>query len=66
MPELPEAKRARYVEEFGLTDYDASILTSAREISRLFEDATELCGEPKEVSNLIMGELMRLMSETST
>ena len=48
------------------TDYDASILTSAREISRLFEDATELCGEPKEVSNLIMGELMRLMSETST
>ena len=58
MPELPEAKRARYVEEFGLTDYDASILTSAREISRLFEDATELCGEPKEVSNLIMGELM--------
>ena len=66
MPELPEAKRVRYVEEFGLTDYDASILTSAREISRLFEDATELCGEPKEVSNLIMGELMRLMSETST
>ena len=53
MPELPEAKRARYVEEFGLTDYDASILTSAREISRLFEDATELVANLKKFQTLL-------------
>lgn len=66
MPELPEAKRKRYIDEFGLTEYDAGVITSARELAYLFEDATEICKKPKEVCNLIMGELMRLMSETAT
>ena len=66
MPELPEAKRARYISELGLSEYDAGVITSARELAFLFEEATELCGKPKEVCNLIMGELMRLLSETGT
>ncbi len=66
MPELPEAKRARYIKEFGLSEYDASVITAERQIAYLFEDATAICGKPKEVCNLIMGELMRLMSDTST
>lgn len=66
LPELPEAKRSRYIKNFGLTEYDASILTSAKEFAFLFENATAICNEPKEVCNLIMGELMRLLSETST
>lgn len=66
MPELPEDKRARYINDMGLSEYDASVLTSAREIAHLFEDAAEKCGKPKEVCNLIMGELMRLLSETAT
>lgn len=66
MPELPEAKRKRYIDEFGLTEYDAGVITSAKELAYLFEDSTAICGKPKEVCNLIMGELMRLMSETST
>lgn len=66
MPELPEDKRRRYMTEFNLSEYDASVITSERQIAYLFEDATKICGKPKEVCNYIMGELMRLMSETAT
>lgn len=66
MPELPETKRTRYVHELNLSDYDAGQLTSSREISRLFEESCALCDNPKEVANLIMGDLMRLMTETAT
>ncbi len=66
LPELPEAKRKRYVEKLGLTEYDAGVITSAKQLAFLFEDTVKLCGKPKEVCNLIMGELMRLMSETVT
>lgn len=66
MPELPEAKRARYISEFGLSEYDASVITAERQIAYIFEDATKICGKPKEVCNYVMGELMRLMSETGT
>lgn len=66
MPELPGAKRARYIKEFGLSEYDASVITAERQIAYIFEDATAICGKPKEVCNYVMGELMRLMSETGT
>ena len=66
MPELPEAKRARYMSEFGLSEYDASVITAERQIAYIFEDAVAICGKPKEVCNYVMGELMRLMSETGT
>lgn len=66
MPELPEAKRARYIKDFGLSEYDASVITSERQIAYLFEDTVKLSNEPKEACNLIMGELMRLMSDTGT
>ncbi len=66
LPELPEAKRARYISEFGLSEYDAGVITSAKQLAYLFEDTTAICGKPKEVCNLVMGELMRLLSETST
>ncbi len=66
MPELPEAKRARYMSEFGLSEYDASVITAERQVAYIFEDATKICGKPKEVCNYVMGELMRLMSETGT
>lgn len=66
MPEPAEAKRARYRERYGLSEYDAEMLTSAREYAALFEAATALCGQPREVASLIMVELMRLMSDTAT
>lgn len=66
MPELAAEKRARYMQAFSLPAYDAGILTSARELALLFEEATALCGKPKEVANLIMAELMRLLAGTAT
>lgn len=62
-PELRDAKRARYVVEYGLPDYDAGILTSAKKLADIFEETTALCGNPKKVSNWLMVETMRLMKE---
>ena len=66
MPELMEQKCSRYIKEFGLTEYDVGVITSSKEIAFLFEEATALCGQPKEVANLIMVELMKLMADTNT
>lgn len=66
MPELPEQKRARYRTNYGLSEHDAKILTSGKQLARLFEQASDLCGKPKEVANLIMVELMRLLSDSDT
>lgn len=63
MPELAGAKRLRYVEEMGITPYDAAVLTTEKKLAQLFEDAAGQCGNPKEVANLITGEVMRLMKE---
>jgi aspartyl-tRNA(Asn)/glutamyl-tRNA(Gln) amidotransferase subunit B len=58
MPELPQAKRARYVETFGLTSYDAAQLTAGPEIAAYFEAlAAKLPREAKLAANWIMGEL---------
>lgn len=63
LPELPEAKEKRYVADFGLTPYDASILISSKYLAGLFEEAAALCGNPKEVANMIMGDLMKLLND---
>ncbi len=66
LPELPEAKKARYLEQYALPEYDVDIITGSRALVRLFEDANSVCENPKEVSNWIMGEVLRLASETNT
>ncbi len=63
LPELPDAKRARYMEEFGLPAYDASILISSKYLADLFEKAVDICKKPKEVANMIMGDLMKLLND---
>lgn len=62
IPELPDAKRARFVREYGLPDYDADMLTQSRALADYFESAAKLSGQPKVVSNWMMGELMRLLN----
>ena len=64
-PELRDQKYKRYVEQYGLPAYDAQILTSAKKLADLFEEAVKLCEKPKKVSNWLMGETMRLMKEHS-
>lgn len=62
LPELPEAKLARFISEFNLPEYDAEILTESRETAQYFEDTVSAGGDPKTVSNWIMGDLTRLMN----
>ena len=66
MAELPEAKRARYINEFGLNEKSAQTLTSAKEVAYLFEDTAALSGLARESANIIIGDILRLMKETST
>jgi len=60
--ELPEAKRDRIVKEYGLPEYDADMLTQSRALAAYYEEAARLSGQPKVISNWIMGELMRLLN----
>ncbi len=62
-PELRDEKLKRYMEAFGLPEYDAKILTSVKKLADLFEETTKLCEKPKKVSNWLMGETMRLLKE---
>ena len=62
IPELPDAKRERFVKAYGLPEYDADMLTQSRALASYFEEAAKLSGQPKVVSNWMMGELMRLMN----
>ena len=66
LPELPEAKKARYMSEYKLPEYDVDIITGSKDLVKIFEEAYEGCKNAKEVSNWIMGEVLRLASETST
>ena len=62
IPELPDAKRNRFVKEYGLPEYDADMLTQSRGLAAYFEESAALSGQPKVISNWMMGELMRLMN----
>ena len=62
-PELRTEKMARYQQQFQIPQYDAEILTSSKHMADLFEATVELCGKPKEVSNWLMVETMRLLKE---
>src|SRR5580698_9934667 len=58
LPELPEARRARLVAQYGITEYDATTLTSTRALADQFEEAATAAKNPKRVANLVQGELM--------
>jgi len=61
MPELPARKRARFVSEFGLRQYDAEVLTQTRAVSEYFETVAKVSGDPKAAANWVMGDLMGLL-----
>lgn len=66
IPEMPDKKRKRYINDFGLNEYDSKLLTSDKNISELFEKVVCLCNNPKETANLLIGELLKLLNETNT
>lgn len=62
-PELRDAKKERYKSEYELPEYDADIITASKKMADIFEAAVAACGKPKEVSNWLMVETMRLLKE---
>ncbi len=62
-PELRDEKMLRYEKEFDIPAYDASIITGSKHLADLFEETVALCQKPKEVSNWLMVETMRLLKE---
>ena len=62
LPELPDARRTRYMEDFGLSRYDATVLTSSKELGDYFEACVVAYPHPKTVANWVMGELARLLN----
>jgi len=63
LPELPDAKRKRYMAELGLTGYDVEVLTASRELAEYFESCSSLYGQPKTIANWVMGEVTRALNE---
>ena len=64
LPELPESRRARMVKEYGITEYDAQVLTFSKSLADQFEQAAKAAKNAKRVANLVQGELMgRLKSK---
>jgi aspartyl-tRNA(Asn)/glutamyl-tRNA(Gln) amidotransferase subunit B len=58
LPELPAARRQRMVAEYGITEYDAHVLTDSKSLADQFEAAAKVAKNPKRVANLVQGELM--------
>jgi aspartyl-tRNA(Asn)/glutamyl-tRNA(Gln) amidotransferase subunit B len=58
LPELPEARRARFMRDFGVTEYDAQVLTVSKALADQFESAAKAAKNPKRVANLVQSELM--------
>jgi aspartyl-tRNA(Asn)/glutamyl-tRNA(Gln) amidotransferase subunit B len=66
LPELPDARRRRFVAQYALPDYDAGVLTQSSALAGYFEATAAACGNAKAASNWIMGELTRKMNELGT
>jgi aspartyl-tRNA(Asn)/glutamyl-tRNA(Gln) amidotransferase subunit B len=62
MPELPRVMAARFESEYGLPAYDASMMTQSKAFGAYFETAAKACGQPKLVSNWLMGEVSRRLN----
>jgi aspartyl-tRNA(Asn)/glutamyl-tRNA(Gln) amidotransferase subunit B len=66
MPELPDARRRRFVAQYGLPDYDAGVLTQSPDLASYFEEVAAASAQPKAASNWVMGELLRTLKERGT
>ena len=63
MPELPDAKKQRFIDELGLPASDAAVLTSSRELAEYFETVVEHCGEAKLAANWVTGNLSAKLNQ---
>jgi len=63
LPELPLAKRERFVKDYQIPAYDAGVLTADKALALYYEEVVKLCNKPKIASNWIMGDVMRFLNE---
>ena len=63
LPELPESRKQRYLEQYKLSEKDAKLITSSKYLSDLFEQAIEVCNNPKAVNNWIISDISRILNE---
>lgn len=63
LPELPDVKKARYLSEYKLTEYDATLLTASREMSEYFDETVKCGAIPKNASNWILGDISKVLNE---
>lgn len=65
LPEMPDVRQKRFVEEFGMSEDDAQTLTESRYLADFYEEVLEYVDSPKAVSNLILSEVLRVLNERS-
>jgi aspartyl-tRNA(Asn)/glutamyl-tRNA(Gln) amidotransferase subunit B len=63
LPELPLQKRARFIQSYQIPEYDAGVITQSKALADYYEECVRLFPEPKQVSNWIMGDLLRLLKD---
>jgi len=63
LPEMPENRRKRYVEEYNLPEYDSNIITASKYLADMFEEAVKVCNNPKLSSNWIMSDISKVINE---
>lgn len=64
IPELPDARKARYTSEYGLSSYDAEVITASKKLADLFEQSLEHTKDAKAVANWVMGDLLGYLNQT--
>ena len=64
LPELPEARKARYIIEYGITDYDAGVLVADRDVADYFAEVANTSGEGKLAANWVMGSILAELNQT--
>ena len=63
LPEMPAAKRERFIKDYSIPEYDAGVLTADKALAQYYEDVVKLCDKPKQASNWVMGDVLRFLNE---
>ncbi|RLI06055.1 Asp-tRNA(Asn)/Glu-tRNA(Gln) amidotransferase GatCAB subunit B, partial [Candidatus Bathyarchaeota archaeon] len=61
MPELPDARKERFIREYGIPEYDAEVLVGERALADFFEECVKIYGKPKPVANWLMGDFLQCL-----
>lgn len=64
LPEMPHARRDRYINKYNLSEYDAMQITNSKALANYFDKTVEICNNPKSVTNWIMGDFSKMLNES--